>query len=209
MRKIISFCLMFIPAIIYSQQSFKLMNDLNVLYNNSFEDNKIDYDQIDKVQSELKKIAASTNEADYFFADKKDIIDLSHQVEELNKHYSQSDSLHNFIYPVYLNFVKAFNKYFMSQLNNSPKKKIVFLTTSISCECTLEMCRTQLRELIRFIILNENKYELIVEDTWTNSYLMEKYTVGFIPTTLFLDENQNEVNRFVRENFELTKIEME
>jgi hypothetical protein len=196
---------MFIPAIIYSQQSFTLVNDLNVLYNNSFENNKIDFDAINKLKSELNKIAASTNEAAYFFADKEDIIDLSHQFEEVSRLYSQTDSLHKVIYPVYLNFAKTFNKYFVSRLNNSPKKKIVFLITSISCECTLEMCRNQLMELTRFIILNEDEYELIVEDTWTNSYFKEKYSVGFIPTTIFLDENQNEMNRFVRENFELIK----
>ena len=118
----------------------------------------------------------------------------------------QKDSLYKSFYFVYLKFTNAFNKFYSEQLYHTSKKKIVFLTTPVSCKCTIEMCQKQLAELIQFVDTNPDEYELIIEDTWNNSFFNNKFEGGFIPTIIILDENNNEIKRFVREELEINKI---
>lgn len=77
--------------------------------------------------------------------------------------------------------------------------KILLFITSMSCECTLKMCaeyEQALREL-------ENLYEEEIDFEIIDSYLDEKqtgkYQVSFVPAIIFLDKENKELKRIIRE----------
>ena len=49
----------------------------------------------------------------------------------------------------YLHFQKTFYSHSKQIFFDSPKTKILFLSTSMSCYCTLEMCKKQLVEILK------------------------------------------------------------
>ena len=96
-------------------------------------------------------------------------------------------------------FNSLFGNYFLDELNESSKKKIIVFSTSASCECTLEMCYQQESEIQKLLKANPDLYNYAVVDCFTNFDLQSKYEVGFIPVVLILESNNKEVKRFVRE----------
>lgn len=69
----------------------------------------------------------------------------------------------------------------------SENKKVLFFGTSVSCHCTLEMCDEFLKELISNS--QKNGLHYLYVDAFYNNKLMKKYDALFIPTAVFLDEN--------------------
>jgi len=96
-------------------------------------------------------------------------------------------------------FNSLFGNYFLDELRKSTKIKIIIFSTSISCECTLEMCYKQETEIQKLQKENPDLFDYAVIDTWVNSELQQKHGVGFIPTILILDSKNKEVKRFERE----------
>lgn len=96
-------------------------------------------------------------------------------------------------------FNSLFGNYFLDELNNSSKKKIIIFSTSMSCECTLEMCYKQEAEIQKLQKENPDLFDYAVVDCFTNFDLQSKYEVGFIPIVLILDSKNKEVKRFTRE----------
>ena len=103
-------------------------------------------------------------------------------------------------------FNTLFGKYFLDDLNKSSKKKVILFSTSISCECTLEMCYKQEAEIQKLQKENPGLFDYAVVDCFTNFDLQSKYEVGFIPVVLVLDEKGKEVKRFVREENLYSKL---
>lgn len=95
-------------------------------------------------------------------------------------------------------------KHFYEKAFNSSKQKILVFSTSMSCECTLEMCYQQEAEVQKFC--RENDYEYAVIDTWTNSDLQNEYKAGFVPTVIILDSENKEIKRFIRSESLYTKF---
>jgi hypothetical protein len=84
---------------------------------------------------------------------------------------------------------------FMKLFSVSKKRKILFFTAPGSCECTINSSKSKLAEVIEFYIHNNEKYDLIIEDTRNTSSFRKKYKTGFIPSTLLLDEDNTVIRR--------------
>jgi len=96
-------------------------------------------------------------------------------------------------------FNSLLGNYFLDELKKSSKRKIIIFSTSVSCECTLEMCYQQECEIQELQKRNPGIFDYAVVDCFANFDLQSKYEIGFIPTVIIMDSENNEVKRFVRE----------
>lgn len=103
-------------------------------------------------------------------------------------------------------FNSIFGKYFHNMMVPSNKKKIIIASTSMSCECTLEMCYKQEMEIQNMLNNNPGMFEYAVIDGYYEYELADKYQAGFMPTIIILDSKNNEVIRLVREEDIYTPI---
>ena len=90
----------------------------------------------------------------------------------------------------YLNYCNTFYEYLTEHFFSSPKTKILFFSTSMSCHCTLEMCKNQLIDILKFI--KENEYDYLVVDSYEDDELQIKYETLFAPSVIVLG-SKNEV----------------
>lgn len=96
-------------------------------------------------------------------------------------------------------FNSVFGKYFHNETLNSSREKIIMVSTSMSCECTLEMCYKQEMEIQNLANQNPGMFEYAVIDGYYEYELSDKYQAGFMPTVIVLDSSNNEIKRLVRE----------
>jgi len=125
--------------------------------------------------------------------------------KKYNSHYS-IDTLKQSISLINNYFLANFGKYFLKQLNKANKKKIIIFCTSLSCECTLEMCNKQIVEIQEIYEKNKSVFEYAIVDCDKESELQKKYKVGFLPTVILYDVKVKETKRFVREVNLLTQL---
>jgi len=111
----------------------------------------------------------------------------------------QIDSLIKVFRVVNNNFNSTFGNYFYKELLKSTKQKVLIFSTSMSCECTLEICCKQEAEIQKLCKENPAVFDYAVVDCFTNFDLQNKYDVGFIPTVIVMDTKNNEIKRFLRE----------
>src|SRR3989339_2228603 len=95
-------------------------------------------------------------------------------------------------------FNSLFGNYFLDELKGSSRRKIILFSTSVSRECTLEMCYLQECEIQKLQKENTGLFDYAVVDCFTNSDLQSKHEVGFFPTVIILDSKNKEMKRFVR-----------
>ena len=158
--------------------------------------------QLDKLLSELKekKNSAGSISNDKDYKDKTDLLLKSFKAfEKFYLSKPEVDTLKKVFRVVNNEFNSLFGNYFLGELKNSSKKKVILFSTSMSCECTLEMCYKQEAEIQKLQKENPGLFDYAVVDCFTNFDLQSKYEVGFIPVVLVLDEKGKEVKRFVRE----------
>lgn len=91
-----------------------------------------------------------------------------------------------------------FGNYFLYELKNSTKEKIIIFSTSLSCECTLEMCYKQECEIQKLKKEIPGLFDYAVVDLYSNYDLQNKYEVGFIPAVIVANKKGKEIKRFVR-----------
>lgn len=100
----------------------------------------------------------------------------------------------------YLHFSNTFYNYYKKKFFLLPRTKIIFFSTSMSCHCTLEMCRNQLIDILKFLSqkrdcpcsgkrINMEEYNLFVVDAYENNELQIKYQTFFSPSVVVLDGN--------------------
>lgn len=126
--------------------------------------------------------------------------------ELLVKSKPQTDSLRKVFRVVNYNFNSIFGRYFYEELFNSTKQNVLVFSTSMSCECTLEMCSKQEAEIQQLCKENPTVIDYAVVDCFTNFDLQNKYDVGFIPTVIVMDKANKEIKRFVREENIVDKL---
>lgn len=132
---------------------------------------------------------------------------VSYKLFKTNLEGKQSaDSLKKLFRDVNNKFNSVFGNYFLEELKKSSKKKIIIFSTSMSCECTFEMCYKQETEIQKLLKEKLGLFEYAVVDCYKNFDLQSKYEVGFIPVVLVLDEKSKEVKRFVREENLYSKL---
>ncbi len=89
----------------------------------------------------------------------------------------------------YLHFQNIFYNYSKEKFFSSNKTKILFFSTSMSCHCTLEMCKNQTVELLKLIQKNNNEYDYWVIDSYWYNDLQIKYETLFAPSVIVFDGN--------------------
>jgi len=109
------------------------------------------------------------------------------------------DSLQSLFREIAITFEFTFCDYFHDQAKESFMKKIFLFSTSVSCECTLKMCGEYLEALYSSQRHYGKGLDIVVVDTFHKTDLKDRYKIEFIPTLIVLDENNNELQRFVRD----------
>ena len=72
---------------------------------------------------------------------------------------------------------------------SSPKTKILFFSTSVSCYCTLEMCKNQFADILNLVRSSDGAYDYLAIDTYEKDELALKYETLFVPSVIVLDES--------------------
>ena len=131
------------------------------------------------------------------------ILETNHQItftsfDSLKQHLNEfgiervnvsTDSALNLFVDWYLHFQRTFYNYNKLNFFNSPKIKILFLSTSMSCHCTLEMCKKQLVEILRLKRETGDSYAFLVVDSYWNNDLQLKYETFFAPAILIFNKS--------------------
>lgn len=104
----------------------------------------------------------------------------------------------------YLHLQRTFYNYNKENFFNSTKTKILFFSTSMSCHCTLEMCKKQLVEILKLKNESNDDYSFLVVDSYWNNDLQLKYEAFFAPSALVFNQS-NEV--FLKIEYEEKMIE--
>lgn len=91
----------------------------------------------------------------------------------------------------YLHFQNIFYEYSKEKFFSSQKTKILFFSTSMSCYCTLKMCRNQTVDLLKFISENLDTYDYWVIDSYWYNKLQIEYETLFAPSIIVFDSNNN------------------
>lgn len=92
----------------------------------------------------------------------------------------------------YLHFQNIFYEYSKEKFFSSPKQKILFFSTSMSCYCTLKMSREQTVELLKYVAENSDNYDYWVIDSYWYNELQIEYETFFAPSVIVFNDN-NEV----------------
>ena len=117
----------------------------------------------------------------------------------MNRSHLSVDSLRTIFREIAESFEYTFSNYFHARAMLLRTKKVFLFSVSISCECTLKMCGEHLDALYALKRHYGDKVSILAADTFHNTDLKEKYKIDFSPTLVILDENNIEVQRFVRE----------
>lgn len=126
--------------------------------------------------------------------------------DALNRSDLSVDSLRIVFREIAESFEYTFCNYFHAQARMSHVKKVFLFSVSISCECTLKMCGEHLDALYALKRHYGNKVSILAVDTFHNTDLKDRYKIEFSPTLVVLDENNNEVQRFVRDGLNTEKL---
>lgn len=104
----------------------------------------------------------------------------------------------------YLHFSNTFYNYAEEKFFSSEKEKIILFSTSMSCYCTLEMCRRQTAQLIDLCRFYQIDYWII--DSYENNDLQIKYETLFVPSVILFDENNNPVLKIQYDEEMISKL---
>ena len=85
----------------------------------------------------------------------------------------------------YLHFSNLFYNYADERFFSSNKTKLLFFSTSMSCHCTLEMCKKQTIEILNFA--KENNLDYWIVDSYEHNDLQIKYETLFAPSLIVFD----------------------
>jgi len=89
----------------------------------------------------------------------------------------------------YLKLNNTFYDYKVNKFFSSPKTKVLFLSASMSCYCTLEMCKNQLLDILKLVRSGSDEFSYLVIDAYENSDLPMKFETLFVPSVLVFDGN--------------------
>jgi hypothetical protein len=89
----------------------------------------------------------------------------------------------------YLHFSNTFYNYADEKFFSLNKTKILFFSASMSCHCTLEMCKKQTIEILN--LARELNLDYWIVDSYEHNDLQIKYETLFAPSLVVLDSNNN------------------
>ena len=108
---------------------------------------------------------------------------------EIEKRNVSADSALTLFVDWYLHLQRTFYNYNKQNFFDSPKTKILFLSTSMSCHCTLEMCKKQLIEILKLKRETVDSYSFLVVDSYWSNDLQLKYETFFAPAVLVFNQS--------------------
>ncbi len=120
------------------------------------------------------------------------------QFDSLKNHFNQyelsiknisSDSASVLFNQWYLHFSNTFYNYAEEKFFSSNKSKILFFSASMSCQCTLEMCKKQTIEILN--LAREKSLDYWIVDSFEHNELQIKYETLFAPSLILFDGNNN------------------
>ena len=120
------------------------------------------------------------------------------QFDSLKNHFNQyelsiknisSDSASVLFNQWYLHLSNTFYSYADKKFFSSNKTKLLFFSASLSCQCTLEMCKKQTIEILN--LAKEKNLDYWIVDSFEHNELQIKYETYFAPSLVLLDENNN------------------
>lgn len=94
----------------------------------------------------------------------------------------------------YLHLQRVFYNYNKQNFFNSTKTKVLFFTTSVSCHCTMEMCRKQLVDILELRDTSEAAYSFLIVDSYWNNDLQLKYETYFAPAVLIFSSSNEMIS---------------
>jgi hypothetical protein len=89
----------------------------------------------------------------------------------------------------YLHFSNLFYNYADEKFFSSIKTKLLFFSASVSCHCTLEMCKKQTIEILN--LAKERNLDYWIVDSYEHNELQIKYETLFAPTLIIFNANNN------------------
>lgn len=93
----------------------------------------------------------------------------------------------------YLHFSNLFYNYADEKFFSSNKTKILFFSVSMSCHCTLEMCKKQAIEILN--LSKELNLDYWIVDSYEHNELQIKYDTFFAPSLVVFDSNNNVLHK--------------
>jgi len=106
----------------------------------------------------------------------------------------------------YLHFQNIFYEYSKEKFFASPKTKILLFSTSMSCYCTLKMCRNQTVDILKYVSENTDKYEYWIIDSYWHNELQIEYETLFAPSVIIFDGNNQVLYKLEYEEKMLTLL---
>lgn len=93
----------------------------------------------------------------------------------------------------YLHFSNTFYNYADEKFFSSNKTKILFFSASMSCQCTLEMCKKQTIEILN--LAKEMNLDYWIVDSYEHNDLQIKYETFFAPSLIVFDSNNKVLHK--------------
>jgi|WetSurMetagenome_2_1015567.scaffolds.fasta_scaffold15626_5 hypothetical protein len=123
---------------------------------------------------------------------------LTNDFDSLKKHFNEYESIIKSISKDsalvlfnqwYLHFSNTFYNYAYEKFFSSNKTKILFFSASMSCHCTLEMCKKQTIEILN--LAREMNLDYWIVDSYEHNDLQVKYETFFAPSLAVFDSKNN------------------
>lgn len=104
----------------------------------------------------------------------------------------------------YLHFSNLFYNYADEKFFSSNKTKILFFSASISCQCTLEMCKNQTIEILN--LAKEKNLDYWIIDSYEHNELQIKYETLFAPAVVVFNGRNEVILKIEYDNGLLPKL---
>ena len=145
--------------------------DFNKL--NSFLDDAFNTDDLEiKYQTSLQEVDSLKNHLQLFLSEFDKI---------------STDSALVLFNQWYLHLSNTFYNYADEKFFSSEKEKILLFSASVSCYCTLEMCKNQTIEILN--LAREKNLDYWIVDSFEHNELQIKYETLFAPSLLLFNGN--------------------
>ncbi len=127
---------------------------------------------------------------------------------EIEKSNITTDSALTLFVDWYLHIQRTFYSYNRQNFFNSQKTKFLFFSTSMSCHCTLEMCKKQLVEILKLKSELSDSYSFLVVDSYWNNDLQLKYETFFAPSVLVFNQTNELILKIEYEDKMIEQLEV-
>lgn len=205
MKLYIVILLIFSVYLIQAQSFSDLTRKINDYYFQCIDGNK-DNKRLQEIEEAIKKLLEKEgDEIVVSELDKEGLADLNKYLNDLKSGKISENGVSSSIYNFYISFANLFHENYKELFNKSNRDKIIFVTVSVTCDCSRKMSNENLDDIIKYVHKKMN-YDVIIEDMWNYVYFKEKYKVKFVPTTILLDEQNNEKGIFIREEHLYDKL---